>query len=375
MLGVDIDQSKVDSVNNNSLDIQEQGFQEMLNSALKKENFSAQTCPEEGDVFFIVVPTPVKQNNQPDLTLVESAILSIVPFLKENNTVIIESTVSQSTTLKMADLIFKRRPDLKDSLAIAYCPERVIPGNLLYELANNDRVIGGIDERSSKQAAKIYKKFVNGSLHLTDSKTAEICKLTENAYRDVQISFANELSIIADKAGIDIWELINLSNKHPRIDILSPGSGVGGHCIAVDPWFLISDFPEESKVMTQARKTNIFKTEWCIGKILENVQSFKKNTGRNPSLALMGLSYKPNIDDLRESPAELIARRMLALKDLEVFVCDPHLDVYTHCELSNYESAYSSADIIIWSVSHDQFKSIQKDEEKIELDFCGIRSQ
>ena len=295
--------------------------------------------------------------------------------VKEGNLYIIESTSPVGTTEKMANIIWKERPDLKDKIYIAYCPERVLPGNVIYELEHNDRVIGGIDKESTEKAIEFYKLFVTGNLHPTNSRTAEMCKLTENSFRDVQIAFANELSIICDKAGINVWELIELANKHPRVNILQPGCGVGGHCIAVDPWFIISDFNEQAHIIKCSRDLNDYKADWCANRVLEVCRLFEDKTSNVPVVACMGLAYKPDIDDLRESPAEYITSRIKDEANADVLVVEPNVDSHKNFKLINYQDAYNKADIVVWLVKHKPFLSIQKNERKIELDFCGVRKE
>lgn len=240
-------------------------------------------------------------------------------------------------------------------------------------MQHNDRVIGGIDETSTQKAIEFYRFFVNGKLHPTNARTAEMCKLTENSSRDVQIAFANELSIICDKAGINVWELIELANKHPRVNILQPGCGVGGHCIAVDPWFLVSDYPEHAHVIRQAREINDYKAEWSVEKILGTARQFEIDHGRQPIIACMGLAFKPNIDDLRESPAKYISSKVVAEARGEVLIVEPNIKDHPSFTLTQYMQAYEKADIIAWLVNHKEFPIINKDEQKIELDFCGVR--
>ena len=375
VVGVDIDPVKVEKINSNNLNISEEKLDSTLEEVLTNKSFKAQTNPEKADVFFIVVPTPIKENNEPDLSLVESAIVSLAPFLEKGNLVIIESTVSLGTTNYMVNVIYEKRPDLIDDLYIAYCPERVLPGNIIYELENNDRVIGGINDESTEKAYNFYKRFVKGGLHRTDSKTAELCKLTENSYRDVQIAFANELSIISDKSGVNVWELINLANKHPRINILKPGSGVGGHCIAVDPWFLISNFPQEAKLIREAREGNNFKAEWCINKALKEIDDFYKLNNYYPTISCMGITYKPDADDTRESPSRYIAIELIKKTKCKVLVCDPNLEKDSFLELSHSSQAYAESNIVLWLVGHKEFYFIQEDNNKKEIDFCGLRSK
>jgi UDP-N-acetyl-D-mannosaminuronic acid dehydrogenase len=255
---------------------------------------------------------------------------------------------------------------------IAYCPERVLPGNVVKELVENDKVIGGVDEESAAAAAEFYRRFVKGRIHLTDCKTAEMCKLTENSSRDVQIAFANELSLICDKAGVNVWELIELANKHPRVNILQPGCGVGGHCIAVDPYFLTSDFPFESHLISKAREINNYKAFWCAEKIINAILRFEKENQKKPVVALMGLAFKPDIDDIRESPACHIVHKVLHSNEgAEILVCDPNVHV-SDIQLTYFETAYERADIVAFLTAHRQFKTLPWRDDKIILDFCGI---
>ena len=322
----------------------------------------------------VVVPTPFKEGHQPDISYVQSATESVIPILKQGDLFVIESTSPVGTTDKMANLIYANRPELKGQISIAYCPERVIPGNVVFELEHNDRVIGGVDDASTQKAMEFYSHFVKGALHKTNAKTAEMCKLTENSSRDVQIAFANELSIICDKEGIDVRELIRLANKHPRVNILQPGCGVGGHCIAVDPYFITSAFKNESKLIATAREVNNYKEKWCVEKLKNAILTFKNEHQRLPKLAVMGLSFKPNIDDLRESPAKFIANEMIAEMPADcVMIVEPNLSEYGNVKLWNYEEAYEKADIVAFLVAHDQFKTLKEVTGKIIIDFCGIK--
>lgn len=301
--GVDVNKKVVDTINKGKIHIVEPDLEGLVHYAVQKGLLVASTSVKSSDVFLVAVPTPFKGDHEPDLAYVEKATRMILPQLRAGNLFIIESTSPVGTTEKMAKLIFKDRPELKGKIHIAYCPERVLPGSVIYELQQNDRVIGGIDSASTDAAVRFYGRFVKGNLHKTNSKTAEMCKLVENAYRDVNIAFANELSIICDKAGIDVNELIDLASKHPRVKILRPGPGVGGHCIAVDPWFIVSEFPSDARIIRLARQINNNKRDWVLKKIRSQANEFKKKNGRAPVIACMGLSYKPDIDDLRESPA------------------------------------------------------------------------
>ena len=374
VLGVDINPEVVAMTNAGHLHIIEPGMEEMLQEVVADGRLRAATKPEISDAYFIVVPTPFKGNHQPDISYVEAATRAVLPLLKEGDLFVIESTSPVGTTDKMADLIFSERPELTDKVHIAYCPERVLPGNVIYELVHNDRVIGGRDAASTEKAKAFYSKFVTGTLHATNCKTAEMCKLTENSSRDSQIAFANELSIICDKAGINVWELIELANKHPRVNILQPGCGVGGHCIAVDPYFISSEFPEEAQMIATAREVNNGKADWCAAKAENAILRFRLDHGRKPVVALMGLAFKPNIDDLRESPAMQIARAITAkmANDAELLVVEPNIREHKDFELTNYREAYDRADIVVLLTAHTPFRELVWSDEKVILDFCGI---
>ncbi|GHV69998.1 UDP-N-acetyl-D-mannosamine dehydrogenase [Spirochaetia bacterium] len=371
--GVDVNPEVVDTINQGKIHIVEPDLDRLVKTVVEKGNLKAALQPEEADAFFIVVPTPFKQNHRADISYVESATRMVIPFLHEGNLFVIESTSPVLTTEKMAELIFKERPELKDKIYIAYCPERVLPGNVLYELEHNDRVIGGINPESADKAAAFYGQFVQGTLHKTNARTAEMCKLTENASRDAQIAFANELSMICDKSGINVWDLIELANKHPRVKILQPGCGVGGHCIAVDPWFIVSDFPEQAQIIKRARETNDYKADWCANRVLEACRQFSHDNDKEPVIACMGLAFKPDIDDLRESPAKYITSRIISEANAEVLVVEPNIKSHKTFNLVSYQEAYAKADIVVWLVRHREFINMTVDNSKIELDFCGIR--
>ena len=273
----------------------------------------------------------------------------------------------------MAKIIFEERPELVDKIHVAYCPERVLPGNVIYELVHNDRVIGGRDEASTAAAQHFYSQFVQGQLHPTNCKTAEMCKLTENSSRDSQIAFANELSIICDKAGINVWELIRLANKHPRVNILQPGCGVGGHCIAVDPYFISTEFPAESKMISTAREVNNYKAFWCAEKVKNAILKFELDNKRKPVVAMMGLAFKPDIDDLRESPSKYIATRVMQdCCNANILIVEPNISEHPVFKLSEYNEAYDKADIVVFLTAHSAFKTLQWRDDKVILDFCGI---
>lgn len=371
--GVDINPKVVEKTNNGILHIIEPGMEELLQEVISKGMFHADVIPVESDAYFMVVPTPFKGDHQPDISYVEAATRAVLPLLKEGDLYVIESTSPVGTTDTMAQLIFDERPELKDKIYIAYCPERVLPGNVIYELVHNDRVIGGINEESTNKAIEFYSQFVQGTLHKTNSKTAEMCKLTENSSRDVQIAFANELSFICDKAGINVWELINLANKHPRVNILWPGCGVGGHCIAVDPYFITSEFPMESRMIGTARQVNNYKAFWCAEKVQNEMLKFELNNGRKPVVAMMGLAFKPDIDDLRESPAKhIVAKVMQSSNNADIMVVEPNVESHNVYKLTPYQKAFERADIVVYLVAHTPFKSLPKEPSKLILDFCGV---
>ncbi|WP_420552515.1 UDP-N-acetyl-D-mannosamine dehydrogenase [Tenacibaculum aiptasiae] len=373
--GVDINENVVNTINEGKIHIVEPSLDEAVASAVEKGYLRADLKAVEADTYLIVVPTPFKGKNEPDISFVEAATNGVIPLLKKGDLYIIESTSPVGTTEKMMDLIYKERPDLEGELYIAYCPERVLPGNVMHELVYNDRVIGGINQESTEKAISFYSQYVKGELHATNARTAEMCKLVENSSRDVQIAFANELSLICDKAGINVWELIELANKHPRVNILQPGCGVGGHCIAVDPYFIVSEYPMESKIIGTAREINNYKSFWCAEKIQNEKLKFEIKHGRKPSVALMGLAFKPNIDDLRESPAKYIAQKVLQNDNNgKYFIVEPNIKEHNVFKLTNYKEAIDKADIVAFLVAHDEFKNVEAvDREKVFLDFCGIK--
>ena len=371
--GVDINPKVVEMTNAGRLHIIEPGLQELLQKVVESGALKASLTPEASDAYFMVVPTPFKGNHEPDISYVETATRTVIPLLKEGDLYVIESTSPVGTTDKMADLIFSLRPELKGKIYIAYCPERVLPGNVIYELIHNDRVIGGIDSASTDKAAEFYGRFVKGMLHRTNNKTAEMCKLTENSSRDVQIAFANELSLICDKAGINVWELISLANKHPRVNILQPGCGVGGHCIAVDPYFITADFPVESQLIAKAREINNYKAFWCAEKVQNTMLKFELEFKRKPVVAMMGLAFKPDIDDLREAPAKYITTRVMqGCNNADILIVEPNITEHNVFKLTDYKEAYDRADIVVYLVAHTPFKNLPYREAKIILDFCGV---
>lgn len=373
IVGVDINPQVVEMTNAGKLHIVEPGLEEMLQEVIALGRLHATTTPETADAYFMVVPTPFKGNHEPDVSYVEAATRAVIPYLKAGDLYVIESTSPIGTTEAMARIIFDERPELEGQLYIAYCPERVLPGNVIYELVHNDRVIGGLNPESTGKAMEFYSQFVQGTLHRTNARTAEMCKLTENSSRDVQIAFANELSLICDKAGINVWELIALANKHPRVNILQPGCGVGGHCIAVDPYFITADFPAESKLIADAREINNYKAFWCAERVKNAMLEFELKHHRKPCVAMMGLAFKPNIDDLRESPAKYIVTKVMqSCNNADILVVEPNVQHHNVFKLTDYKEAYEKADIVAFLTAHAPFKELLWREDKVILDFCGV---
>jgi UDP-N-acetyl-D-mannosaminuronic acid dehydrogenase len=366
--GVDVKPSIIDTINAGNIHIVEPGLEDVISSSVKKGSLIASLEPVEADVFVIAVPTPFKNDYQPDITYVLNALEKFSQKVNQGNLIILESTSPVGTIDKLVNRLDEIRPDLTNKVYFAYCPERVLPGNVLFELKNNDRVIGGINPESTALAIDFYSDFVKGELHPTNSRTAEMCKLTENAFRDANIAFANELSMICEKADINVWELIELSNKHPRVNILKPGIGVGGHCLAVDPWFLVADFPEEAKLIRCSREVNLQKTAWVVNIIKKEVDNISELS--KPKVALMGLSYKPDIDDVRESPAVDICTELLRL-NTEVLVVEPHITNHKLLQLTSIDSALEGADFVVFLVKHNDFFEINL-KGKPYYDFCGI---
>ena len=373
VIGVDINAKVVSDFNNGRVNFYEPNLQSILEKNLKNKNLYASLEPVEADIYLIVVPTPFKNNYQPDIKYVMDVVSTILPMLKKNDLIIIESTSPIGTTEKVYNYIKSERKEIVDVIFLAYCPERVIPGNLIYELEMNDRVVGGVNNESTNIARQFYTKFVKGNIYATNSKTAEMCKLVENASRDNQIAFANEISIIADKAGIDIWELINLANKHPRVNILNPSPGVGGHCIAVDPYFISSDFPSESNLIKTSRNVNNYKSFWTYEKICSSIHEFKQKHSKNPTVGLMGLSYKPNVDDLRESPSIYIVEKLIEkFPKIDFKIAEPNISDHKKFKIIDFQKVYNESDIIVFLVNHKHFKNIIINSKKINLDFCGL---
>ncbi len=391
VIGVDINQRVVETINKGQIHIIEPELDIVVSAAVSKGYLRATLTPEAADAFLIAVPTPFIGNHEPDIRYVEAAARSIAPVLKKGDLVILESTSPVGTTEKMVGWLADARPDLcfpksndeSADINIAYCPERVLPGRVLQELINNDRIIGGVTKKCSERAIILYKEFVAAECVETDVRTAEMCKLTENSYRDVNIAFANELSLICDRLEIDVWELIKLANRHPRVDILQPGSGVGGHCIAVDPWFIVNAAPEQAKLIHAARLVNDQKPEWVIDKIKSAVNEIsKKALFRKPkdvSIACFGITFKANIDDLRESPSLSIAEKLSKLHDGPLFIVEPNIEALPNtlagcAELVEIDEAIIRSDILVFLVAHRQFWKINDSLLKNAhvIDVCGI---
>lgn len=390
VIGVDVNQHAVDTINRGEIHIVEPDLDTAVHAAVKNGFLRATTTPEPADAFLIAVPTPFKDGqtgpHHPDMDYIESASKSIAPVLKKGDLVILESTSPVGATEQMSAWLSEARPDLTfpqthgeaSDIRVAHCPERVLPGQVLRELVQNDRVIGGMTPKCSDVAAALYKTFVQGDCVITNARTAEMCKLTENSFRDVNIAFANELSIICDKLGINVWELIKLANRHPRVNILQPGPGVGGHCIAVDPWFIVSAVPNEAKLIRAAREVNDNKPQWVLEKVKLAVVDllFKQpeKTARDITIACYGLAFKPDIDDLRESPAVQIVTSIADEHPGRVLVVEPNVvtlpSSMKNVELTGAEQA-SSADLKVLLVDHKQFKEMMPPTD-LYLDFKGI---
>ncbi len=367
--GVDVVQDTVDTINRGEIHIVEPELDTFVKSAVNSGKLKADTKPTESDVFIIAVPTPFHEGYVPNIDYVVSATKSIASYVKEGDIVILESTSPVGTTNQVEEVLKQNGVDVS-KVYVAHCPERVLPGQIMRELVENDRIVGGTTNEATKKTAQFYKTFVSGEVLETDAKTAEMAKLTENSFRDTNIAFANELSILCDKFGINVWELISLANRHPRVNILQPGAGVGGHCIAVDPWFIVHAGGKDAKLIRTAREVNTYKTEWVIEKIKNEALKFENKKGYKPTIACMGLAFKPDIDDLRESPALYIAKRLT--DELENVVCvEPNISLDTTLEklkLTSLEDALK-CNIIVFLVGHKEFKNIKVDNA---LDFCGV---
>jgi len=368
--GVDINEHAVNTINKGQIHIVEPELDTFVKNAVSNNFLKAYLQPAEADVFIIAVPTPFHEGFKPNIDYVLKATKSIAPFVKEGNLIILESTSPVGTTEKVLETL-KECGVNTDKIFAAYCPERVLPGKIMKEIVENDRIVGGVNKESTEKVVAFYKTFVKGEVLATNARTAEMCKLTENSYRDVNIAFANELSMICDKASIDVWELISLANHHPRVKILQPGAGVGGHCIAVDPWFIVADFPEEAKIIKAAREINDFKTQWVIEKIKNTALQFELDNKRKPVVACMGLAFKPDIDDLRESPALEVAKAIHET-NLNVICVEPNVTTVKGLKLVSTTEAIQQADIICYLVKHKEFLNLSNINEKIVLNFCDI---
>lgn len=365
--GVDIVESTVNTINAGKIHIVEPELDTFVKSAVNSGKLKASLKPDFADIFIIAVPTPFHDGFVPNVDYVVSATKSISPHVKEGNIVILESTSPVGTT-ELVEKTLKEEKIDTSKIYIAHCPERVLPGKIMKELVENDRIVGGLTPDATSKTVEFYKTFVSGEVLSTDAKTAEMAKLTENSFRDANIAFANELSMLCDKFDINVWELISLANRHPRVNILQPGAGVGGHCIAVDPWFIVHAGGETAKMIKTAREVNTYKTEWAIEKIKNAAFKFESQNGRKAKIACMGLAFKPDIDDLRESPALYIARRLKA-EGLEIFAVEPNIKSHKEFEIVNYKEAIKKADIVTFLVAHKEFRNL---DIKTNLDFCGI---
>jgi len=371
VVGVDVNPCVVETLRSGRVHIVEPELDVVVRAALEAERLHPVLQPEPADAHIIAVPTPFKDDHKADLTYVEAAARSIAPVLARGNLIILESTSPVGTTHQLCDWLANLRPDLvfprtasdqSPDVAVAYCPERVLPGRAMHELITNDRVVGGVTPECAQRAMALYQIFVSGTCHLTDARTAEMVKLTENAFRDVNIAFANELSLVCDRLGIDVWELISLANRHPRVDILQPGPGVGGHCIAIDPWFIVESAPEQARLIRTAREVNDAKPHFVLDKIRAAIGS-----GSGRTVACLGLSFKPNIDDLRESPALDIVRGLAAEYAGPILVVEPHIEVlpdvlrgFPQVKLVGVEDAIERADVIALLVNHEAFASARR---------------
>jgi len=365
--GVDINKSIVDTINQGKAHIVEPDLDRYVKNAIKNKYLKASLVPEESDVFIIAVPTPFHDKYIPNIDYVLDAAKSIAPFIKDDNIIILESTSPVGTTEKLQEILKEEGVNV-DEVHIAHCPERVLPGNIMKELVENDRIIGGINDEATKKTKEFYKDFIKGRIFSTDAKTAEMAKLTENSFRDVNIAFANELSILCDKLNINTSELIQLSNRHPRVNILQPGPGVGGHCIAIDPWFMVYKDPENARIIKTAREVNIYKTEWVIEKIKNEALKLENKNHKKPKIACLGLSFKPDIDDLRESPALYIARKLKSY-GYEILAVEPNIDHHDDFEIFHHDEAINNADLITILVAHKEFKGLNIETD---FDFCGL---
>ncbi|WP_264478215.1 UDP-N-acetyl-D-mannosamine dehydrogenase [Microvirga rosea] len=388
VVGYDINEAAVASINSGKAHFHEPDLQMLLSAAINTGRLTAQTSPEEADYIIIAVPTPFHDGKKPDMSHVESACDIIAPYLRPGTTVILESTSPVGSTEIITARLASARPDLtfpqyKESMdaqiAVAHCPERILPGNMLRELVSNDRIIGGMTETCSERARKLYETFVTGRIFTTDCRTAEFVKLIENAYRDVNIAFANELSVVCDRIGVDVWHAIELANKHPRVSILQPGTGVGGHCIAVDPWFIVDSAPEEARLIRVAREVNDHKPDYIYDRLIDLADRFK-----NPVISCFGITYKADVGDLRESPSLRIVKKLIERGGIRVLVCDPLVkslpsEIATCSDISlvDADAARREGDIVAFLVAHKQFKRLEFNRflHKVVVDATGLMSR
>lgn len=388
VIGVDVNEHAVATINEGRIHIVEPELDVLVHGAVAAGKLKAMTKPEKAQAFLIAVPTPFKGNHEPDVSYVEAAARSIAPVLEKGNLVILESTSPVGTTEKLAHWLSSARPDLSfphqvgesADINLAYCPERVLPGHVVKELVQNDRVIGGMTTRCAERARALYQIFVQGECVLTDARIAEMTKLTENAFRDVNIAFANELSLICDKLDINVWKLISLANRHPRVNILNPGPGVGGHCIAVDPWFIVDSAPDTAKLIRQARQVNDSKPHWVIGKVNQAIAALGKAPS-DVSVACLGLSFKANIDDLRESPSLEIVEHIALESSVKLLVVEPYIDelppALAKCknvEFVKLEEAIRRSEVVLLLVDHGSFKAVDTGalKGKVVVDTRGL---
>jgi UDP-N-acetyl-D-mannosaminuronic acid dehydrogenase len=368
--GVDTTSEVIDTINQGRIHIVEPDLDIMVKSAVGSGRLKAGLEPQEADIFILCVPTPFREGHLPDLSCVEAATHRIAPYVKPGNLVILESTSPVGTTDEVvARILNEHGLDTSEEVFVAHCPERVLPGRILAELVENDRIVGGINKASTLKAVEFYKSFVRGEVLATDSRTAELAKLTENSFRDVNIAFANELSLICDREGINVWELIALANRHPRVSILSPGPGVGGHCIAVDPWFIVARSPDQARLIRTAREVNDSKPDWVIGKVRRSAEKFK-----HPVIGCLGLAFKADVDDLRESPAVGIVRRLISENLGEILIAEPKIKSHREFPLRPFREVVAAADIVLLLVDHREFRDLKAVDlkEKILIDTRGV---
>jgi len=385
VVGLEINDLLIRDIRAGRSKISEDSVQRLLKRAVAGERFRVSATPEAADVYILTVPTPIDSSGKPDLSFVFGAMTSLLPVLSKGNMVLLESTSPVGTTDDLLSLIESKRPDLKISgrdepdINVCYCPERILPGNTVFELENNDRIIGGITKKCAERAENLYRLFVKGECFITDARTAELAKLAENAYRDLNIAFANELSMVCDNSGIDVWELIKLANRHPRVDILNPGPGVGGHCIAVDPLFIVDQDRDTAKLIAEARRTNERKTEWVVSKIMSEVSALGRSNESLLTVCFLGLSFKANVGDVRNSPALNIVKRCIDL-DIEIVIVDPHVEKLPleaeNLKAEELGNAVKAADLVVMLVAHKEFfeksaTQLLKNHKNL-IDTCGV---